>query len=319
MFKLLLLFLPIILFANPSWLYNINPTDRNEIVGYGIDKKLSQAKQDAMSDIVKTISVKIESSLNISKSTSSGKYNKNISTNIKTETKAILTGIKFIKVEQINGLWYVASKYNNSPLEIKIKNLLPNNMQNEKQNKYLKNTELFKNINKEVKTNINYQIIRKDNLWQIKYNDIILPINQDNFYELFSNQKNSNLEIKANQSIYNENDEMYFNISNTKNGYISILYIEHNGKVGLLLSNKKSDKSFTYPDLKSEDTFKIANPYNKPIQELYIALYSKYKIDLSEFENVSDNLLDESNYNFDNLMVLLDKVNYSTFRIKIKK
>ena len=53
---------------------------------------------------------------------------------------------------------------------------------------------------------------------------------------------------------------------------------------------------------KSEDVFKIANPYKKTIQELYVAIYSKTPIHLHEFENVSKNLLDESNYNFDQLI-----------------
>ncbi len=319
MFKLVLLILPIVLFANPSWLHNIKPTSKNEIIGYGIDKSLSQAKKSAMSDIVKTISINIQSSTNISKSSVNGNFNSDVATNLKTKAQATLTGIEFIKVDQINDLWYVSAKYDNSPLEIKLKKLLPNNLQNEKQNIYFKNTPLYKILNNEISKKLNYQIIRKDNLWQIKYKDTFLPIKQDNFYKLFTNCSNGQVTIKANKNIYKENDEMYFNINHTHNGYISILYVEHNGKVGILLSNKQSSQSFTYPNLKSEDTFKIANPYNKPIQELYVVLHSNNKIDLSEFENISDNLLDESNYNFSKLTTKMNNYNFSTFVIKIRK
>jgi hypothetical protein len=316
---LFLSFLPMLLLANPSWLYNIKPIDKNIIVGYGIDTKLSQAKQNAMADIVKSISVEVDSTINISKSNQNGKYKKDVTTNLQTKAKATLTGIEIINAEELDGLWYVSSQYDNSPLELKLKKQLPTNISNESQNKYLKNTELFKTLNSEVGVNLNYSIIRKNSLWQLKYKDIILPIQQDNFYKLFVNQSNENIMIKANQEVYIENDEMYFNINLSQKAYVSILYVEHNGKVGVLLSNKMSDKSFTYPNLKSEDTFKIANPYNKPIQELYVALYSKNKIDLSEFENVSENLLDTSNYNFDKLIRVFSNIQFTTYSIKIKK
>ena len=110
-----------------------------------------------------------------------------------------------------------------------------------------------------------------------------------------------------------------FKIKHKKSGYISILYVEYNGKVGTLLANYKSNKSFMYPDLKSEDLFKIANPYGKAIRELYIAIYSERPVKLNQFENISSDFLDESNYNFDKLISKLDNLEFSTFEIKIKE
>lgn len=309
--------IPFILFAQPNWLYNIQ-ANNNQIIGYGMNNSLSQAKNEAMSDIVKSISVSIESSTDISKKLLDNKYTKYIATTTKTKAQAILTGVEFTNVEQLDGLWYVSAKYDNAPLEIKFKKLLVKNLVSQKQNIYLKNTPLFKLLNKEISTNLNYQIIRKDNIWQIKYRDILLSLNQNNFYKLFTNHSDNKISLQANKRIYEENNDMYFTIKHKREAYISILYVEHNGKVGVLLSNKKSHKSFTYPDLRNEDTFKIANPYNKAIQELYVALYSENKIDLSDFENVSDSLLDASNYNFDKLISKFEKVNYSTFIIKIR-
>jgi len=323
MLKIFLLFIfPLVLVANPSWLYTIKPTHSNEIVGYGIDKSLTQARQNAMSDIVKSISVHIESSTDITKSTNDGKYKKNVSSNTKTQAKATLTGIEFIRGKQIGDLWYVAARYDNSPLEIKFKKLLLQNLTNEKQdetqNKYLARSPLLRVLNSEIDTKYDYEIIRKDNLWQLKYKNILLPLSQANFYKTFSTQSTKNLSIQANKSIFRENDEMYFKIKSTKKGYLSILYVEHNGKVGVLTSNIKSQTNLLYPDLKSEDTFKISNPYNKPIQELYVVLHTEKPLDLSLFENVSENLLDESNYNFDTLLNVLNHTKYASCLIKIK-
>lgn len=317
--KIFLLFFPFALFANPLWFYNLKPSDKNEIIGYGMASTLSNAKQNAITDIVKTISVEVDTSTDISKSVKNGKYNKNISSNLSTKSKASLSGIKVLNVEEIKGNWYVASSYDNSPIDIKLKKLLPENIKEEKQNNYLRDTELFQIFNSKIGKKLDYKIIRKDNLWQLRYKDITLPLNQSDFYKLFSNQSNKTITLKANKKVYKENDEMYFKIDLSKKGYVSILYVEHNGKVGVLSANKLKNRKFTYPDLKSEDTFKIANPYGQTIKELYVAIYSKEPIDLDQFENVSDDLLDESNFNFHKLLEKLSKYKPSTFTIKIKK
>lgn len=313
------LLLPIIALSNPSWLYNINNNNKYDIVGYGIADTLLKAKQNAISEITNTISVEVDTSVNISTSDTNGIVNQDASTNLKTKSQAILSGVKFIKVEQLNDMWYVAAKYDNSPIEIKLKKLLPSNLENEVQNCYLKNTPLISELNTQINKKLNYKIIRKDNLWQLKYRDILIPLNKQNFYKLFSNKSTNKLSIIPNQKIYKENDEMFFKINTEKDGYVSILYVEYNGKVGVLLANKKAKKTFLYPDLKSEDRFKIVNPYHRTIRELYIAIYSELPIDLYEFENVSDNLLDESNYNFDHLISKLNNLQFSTFEIKIRK
>ncbi len=320
MIKLLVfLKIPIISFASPSWLYNIKDNKNCEIIGYGIGDTLDKAKQGAMSDIVRSISVSVRSDIDISTSDNDGDVSQNSSINIKTKSQATLSGVEFIKVEEENGLWYVAAKYDNSSIDMKLKKLLPVNLKDETQNNYLKTTPLITELNKFIGKKLNYKIVRKDNLWQLKYKDILLPLNKNNFYKLFSNTNNSQLSIISNQKIYKENDEMYFKINHKKPGYISILYIEHNGKVGVLQTNYESKKSFMYPDLKSEDTFKIANPYGKTIMELYVLIHSKKPIDLHEFEDVSDSLLDESNYNFDKLISRLDDLEFSTYMIKIRK
>ena len=54
----LVVLLPISLFANPSWLYNIKPTHKNEIVGYGVGTDMNHAKQSAIAEIVVLCKVK---------------------------------------------------------------------------------------------------------------------------------------------------------------------------------------------------------------------------------------------------------------------
>jgi len=315
----LILLAPILLFGAPAWFFNLEHDKGCEVVGYGMDADLDKAKQSAILDITNSISVSVSSSVNISSSDIGGKAKQDSSVNLQTKSKAILSGVEFVKVEKEEGIWYVGAKYDNSPFEEKLKKLLPPNLKNEKQNKYLKHTWAIKSLNLAVGKKLDYKIVRKDNLWQLEYKDILIPILQDDLYKFFSNQRSSLISIKANKNIYRQNDEMFFHIQHKNSGYISILYVEHNGKVGVLLANKKSDKSFRYPSKESEDIFTIANPYKKTIKELYVAIYSKKPIELFEFENVSENLLDESNYNFHKLIKKLDNSTFSSFVIKIRK
>ncbi len=306
------------LYATPVWFYNIKVSQKNEIIGYGIGESLVKARQQATASVVETISVEIDSSLDIATSSSNGNIYKKASMNISSQAHATLSGIKVIRSVKIDENWYVAVKYDNSPLEIRLKKLLPKELKGSDQNLYLKNTPLIRNLNTEINVSLDYEIIRKDNLWQLQYHDIIIPLTQDDFYLLFSNVKSAKISITANKSVYREKDTMKFEIKHSQPGYISVLYVEHNGKVGVLFSNLVSEKHLIYPSAESEDTFVISNPYKEPIKELYIALYSKEPIDLSMFEEVTSTVLDKTNYNFDRLLFVLNNVVFSSYQIKIK-
>jgi len=308
------------LFATPDWLYHLDYDKKCEIVGYGIDTDLDKAKQGAILDITNSISVSVSSSVHISSSDVNGRGSQNSSLDMQTKSKAVLSGVEFIRTELEDGIWYVGAKYDTSPFEIKMKKLLASHgLKDEKQNKYLKKTWAIKSLNANIGKKLNYELVRKDNLWQLKYDEILVPLTQDDLYKFFANTRSKMVSIKANKKIYRQNDEIYFDVRHKDYGYISILYVEHNGKVGILLENKKSLKPFRFPSKESMDVFRVANPYGKTIRELYVAIYSREPIGLGEFENVSDDLLDESNYNFHKLISKLNHFDFSTFVIKIRK
>ena len=101
-------------------------------------------------------------------------------------------------------------------------------------------------------------------------------------------------------------------------GYISILYSESDGKVGVLLSNKSINKQLVYPKQNTEEELIAYNPSKNTIVELYTCIYSKDKLDLREFENISEDLLDESNYNFDKLLAIIKNNKFSALKLKIR-
>jgi hypothetical protein len=305
--------------STPNWFGKNNNQDENIFIGYGTDKSLEKAKQNAIKDIVNSISTSVNSSVTNQKTQDGNKYSNQYKSTLKINSNATISGAKLIKSKKIDNIWYVKMLYNNSLIEDKFKEIIKPNTKNEKQNKYLANTELIKNLNSYLGKKLNYQLVRKNNIWNLRYKNHLEPLNQHTFYKLFSNQSNSNFIFKTNKKRYKEDDDMYFVVNTNKGGFLSLFSVEHNGKVGLILNNEYIKENFRLPSSDSEDIFYVTNPYNKSIKEMYIAIFSENEISLEMFENTSEYLLDETNYNFDKLIKLLDKYNFSSTIIKIKK
>jgi hypothetical protein len=307
------------LFAMPKWFLVLEPQSNNELIGYGVASSLELAKQNAMADIVKSISVNIHTQLDMTQSNIDGKHDKSISQTLKTQANATLSGVKTLQAENFDNLWYVALSYDNSPVQHKLKKLLPTVLKEQTQSAYLAQTDLFKTLNREIKTPLDYHIVRQNNFWQLQYGEIFLPLNQEEFYALFDNQTSQELNLKTNQTIYQPNDEMFFKLYSTSHtGYFSLLYVEHNGKVGVLFANQDAKKELRYPAKKSQEHFVVANPYGKTIEELYVLIYSNTPLDVRDFESVSHTYLDESNFNFDKLLAIMKHYQFATTKIKIR-
>ena len=109
-------------------------------------------------------------------------------------------------------------------------------------------------------------------------------------------------------------NKINFKVISKNKGYISILYVENNGKVGVILPNATIKQKLIYPSKKDEEALIAYNPYQKTISEMYVCIYSPTKLDLSEFENIDDDLLDESNYHFDKLLDIIQKIHLLLLR-----
>ena len=110
---------------------------------------------------------------------------------------------------------------------------------------------------------------------------------------------------------------MQFKISSKHKGFMSIMYSESSGKVGIILNNHKINKTLTYPQKQKYD-LRAYNPNNKTIIELYICVFSKQKLDLREFEDISENALDESNYKVDKLFKMIKNKDFVSIKVKIR-
>jgi len=298
--RIIILLLPVYIFSMPYWFHNFFVRDY-EIAGYGADKDLQNARNIAKAEIAKTIKVQISSSTNINESlTDNEKYKKFVQNKISTSSDATLEGIKIVKEELKEGLWWVCVVYDNRTLLQKIKAKYPNFSK-----KQLKNLKKL-------------QVIRKDHNWYLQIKNDLFLLKKEDFTNLFSTIKNKNLQFLSNKMIYISGNKINFKVISKNKGYISILYVENNGKVGVILPNAKIKQKLIYPSKKDKEALIAYNPYQKTISEMYVCIYSPTKLDLSEFENIDDDLLDESNYHFDKLLDIIQKNPFATIKIKIK-
>jgi len=315
--KYIFLFIPFYLFATPVWFHNI-PHKNYELVAYGVDKNLQTARDIAKSELSKQIKVEISSNTNIDKYITNGAYNRSIKNSIQTSSNATLQGIEILK-ESIDGsFWYVSVKYDNRTLLQKIKAQQKNIQASRVSNSYLNFTLLGRKIYKTLGYFPSLHLVRKNNFWYIEVDSKLFLLNQKDFVKLFSNTKSQNLKLSTNKRIYKYPEEIVFQIDTKKEGYISLLYSEQSGKVGIIAQNIKIQNRLIFPALNAEDKLIAFNPTKNTLKELYVAIYSKEKINLRAFEQISDNLLDESNYNFDKLLDILKKTKYSSVKLKIR-
>lgn len=119
MYKVILLFVLFtsFLFSStiPQWYLsqNISKTNSYDIIGYGEGISKDEAVQNALVNISRQISVKIDSTVQINKSTVGG-YSKGIKSNSTQQTNSSITDYEVIK-SSYDQKYFVAILYENIP------------------------------------------------------------------------------------------------------------------------------------------------------------------------------------------------------------
>jgi len=279
----------------PLWFHHLQGKSY-ELFGYGVDGDLSTARNMAKNEVAESLRVRVQSSFSLNQSLEGTKAKQSAKSSLHTQADAILEGIEVVKEVQKDGKWYVALKYDNRPLFEKIQAKYP----------HFKKPHL-----QEV------HLVRKSNAWYLNVKGELFLLSKENFIELFENHDSNITKLSLNKNKFNSYDKMEFNLQTKKEGFVSLFNVESGGKVALLFANVKVKKSLHLPR-KSDDALIAYNPSQKTITEMYVAIYSKKKLDLREFERVGTELLDGSNYNFHKLLAIIQKYNFTSLRVKIK-
>lgn len=143
----------------PSWFVNPSAQDAQNLYGTSSAFTLEEAKKQALKNISSYLSLELNSSTNIQKSTSAGFYEKNITQNINSSTKKIqFTNSKIVQNKIIDSKFYVLVQVNKNKLFNENKNILENSdknitnkINNSKNKSLLERIKTLSSLNQELK------------------------------------------------------------------------------------------------------------------------------------------------------------------------
>jgi hypothetical protein len=315
---LVLLFLNL-LFANsaPSWFYNTDGTlneSANQIIGYGTSDSITKARMNAMRDIAETVSSKVTSELKINKISDKNSYVKHIESSLNISTNEKINHVKPVRSEMTeNGRWYIALSYDWTPFAIKFKKKLKGyKLRNQKQNNYLKYTQIIQNLNTVIGKNLDYKLYSKGGVWHIAYKDITFNLDNEEFNKLFRFTEDKYISIELNSDIYEHNDSLKIDVRTNKNGYVSLFYIGSRGQAALIQGNIKSKGQIHYP---KDERIDLKNNSGEEKKFMIVAFFSNKKIKTKLFDKISRKRI--NNTSFEELLKLFDKYRFATYSAQI--
>ena len=328
--KSVVLFLVLLssIYANPMWYHSLQKTKPNTYIGYGSGVDEVHAKQEAFNDIASQISVSVSNTLKQSQKIEDGKY-KNIEEYIASQnSKATLYDYALIKSEFDNGKYFVAVEYENIPSldkfvrKIKLDNF--NLDKSEKQNNYLKETNIAKKLEKSLNKKIDFNLLRKDAKWYVKYKNILQPLDKKDFSFFFASISNADLEINTNKKrdILYDGDKFFFKLKSKQQGYVSIFSVYEDGTVSTLVRNIPIEQN-RLENIPDEDFESIPEAglmkQGEETFDLYVAIFSSKKMRFDSFAYADEELISEEKYkNFDELINFIDDKTYTTLKVVTK-
>lgn len=300
--------------SSPYWYEDrtYKPEKNYEYIGYGEGNTRSEANDMAKAEISKTIKSRISTKDESQKAIHNGKYSKNFSAKSTHSSNEILQDTITKDYIKYKDRHYIAVSF----LKLSIRDRFVHNLslikstKKNKQNFYLKNTNLFKDFNKRVLKKLDYDLIRKNKNWYLKYKHLELKLNSKDVGNIFTSVGNKNIKISLSiKGDLKEGDEFSISLKSSKKGYISLLAVYEDGSVAKMIDNKKvvKHKTLKYPD---KDFLLEAGliKENTSTTDLYVAIYNSNKINIDDFVSINDELIYEEKYkNMDKLFNLMNK------------
>jgi hypothetical protein len=317
--------LVVCVYATPSWYYNLDSSLSTKIVGYGSAKSEVLAKQEAFNDVAAKISTKVSTTSKIYQKEGSQRFKQNVEFKSTQNSDAVLNDYKLLKMEYIDGTYYVAIEYENIPSIDKFVNKLKHiKLKNEKQNSYLKNTYLAKELKKALGFDVDFQLFRKDKKWFLKYKNISQILDKKDFAKLFVSVESKDVKINTNKNrdILYDGDKFYFKVKASKKAFVSIVTVYEDGIVATLVRNIaiNKDKLEKIPDEEFE-SIPEAGLIDEGVEtfDLNVAILSEKKLHFDMFAQADNSLINEEKYkNFDELIKFLNDKTFSTLKVVTK-
>ena len=313
--------------AQPLWYLHLQSDSSSTYIGFGSSESEESAKQSALNDVASQISVNIDSSVSSSIKDENGQVNSVHENKSSQNTKASLSDYKLIKSELQDGKYYVAVAYENIPSIDKFAKKVQNSYQNlsdENQSTYIKNSAIAKELQKTLAKNIDFSLARKDKKWFIKYKDILQVLDSNDLGKFFTTIANPDLEINTNKknNILYDGDKFYFKVKSAQSGFVSIVSVYEDGTVSTLMRNVpiSANKLQNIPDKEFETIPEAGLQKNgEQTYDLHVAIFSPNKLTFDAFATADEKLISDEKYkNFDELIGFLDNKTFATLKVVTK-
>ena len=309
--------------SHPEWFRKLSHKEF-EIIGYGNSKNLEEARAMAQKEIANSIQIQIISE-NIFETTEiNSVVNEKVDLYLEAKTNVVLSDLKTVKEEKKKKEWYVAFIYENLSIEKKFSTKISlSEHRLENQNRYLVNSPLIQTINEELNCTLDIKLRRKNKLWYLAYENIMLPLSPNEFEKLFisSNSDNISLELSK-SSMLTEGDVFSFSAETKQDGYLSIINVYENGECFIIMDNQvtTSNNPVKFPD-DSSDNELVAGLFNenKMTFDLYVALFDKNEINISRIQTAGEQAeSEERHYKFNEVLDIMNAYEFCTVLIRTK-
>ncbi len=230
---------------------------------------------------------------------------------LKSQGIDILKEVKPRKSEIINDTYFVAVSYRRVPkLEC-----------HPSQNEFLSKTSLVQEANKLTNCQHDYQLRYFNNAWHLSYKKISEKLTPRELSSLLINVDSKEVSIETHKYDFHEGEGFYLNITSKKSGYVSVLNVYRDGRVGVVLKNKivNDNANFSFPSKESGQEF-VASLITPSVatKDMYVVLYSKTKLKLSKFEKQNSKKVTDKEYRFNEVLKLLKTYDYATLVLRTR-
>ena len=196
---------------------------------------------------------------------------------------------------------------------------MPNLICSEPQNKLISYSRLIKEANKLTSCDYPYQLSHINNRWNLQYANSYFVLNKNDFDSFFNTIDNPTITLTSKQSEYQEGEGFHLDFNIQKSGHLTLFNIYEDGRVGLIIENRVVQKrdDFSFPSLESKQEFyAVLNTKGKDAKDMYIAILSDAKLNLSSYKAQDIKLVDVNEYRFQEVIDLVQEQMFSTLVLR---
>ncbi|KIM11895.1 MAG: hypothetical protein KU37_03295 [Sulfuricurvum sp. PC08-66] len=307
--------------VSPAWYAQSEfASSGNIYYGYGEDADQARAIAKAKEQIANAMQSIIQSEISTDTQVKNDEVTKAARQKLVARTDVVLSNARTYKAERVEGVWYVVVMFEHIAIAQQAKRALAEVACDKAPNPYLVQTPLVQGIHKELACPHAFEVWRSNGMWYLKSGSFSALLGGEDFDKLFATTTSEVVTLTASHPKLYEDEVFSFTVKTSKRGYLSLLTIYEDGKVGVLFGNApiKPNQPMVFPDANSELELiaGLVEP-NKPTKDLYIALLTPTQIDVSRFEMISDGLIEaDSSFKMGEVIELMGQGDFATLLLR---